>query len=340
MAGWMKITLSTAAALLLSTGAACAEEVEKPNYSEARAAQLQQNYTPKPAIWRLSDGDTTIYLFGTIHMIPKGFRWRTASFNGLLNEVDELVLETPSREAMTASMEWASELQSNRNTRPNLSSRLSETSRAKLDRLATQSDIPIDMLERLPLWMTVSAISAKQSDDTDFGRNFGVEVELEAQFDKLGKPVSGIENPLWVLRRLSSFDDDALLQQFEKAMAEWEESETLPSTKEFGFISAIDGQSAVPGEDGESFDSFAIMLHDWAKGDVAAMEDGLTIEQLGPGFYDALIGARNRNWAIWVDNRMDRPGTLMLAVGAGHLSGTDSLITLLEQRGFKPKRIQ
>ena len=32
----------------------------------------------KPAMWKLSDPDTTIYLFGTLHVQPSDLKWRTA----------------------------------------------------------------------------------------------------------------------------------------------------------------------------------------------------------------------------------------------------------------------
>ena len=40
----------------------------------ALPADLIQDYEPAPAMWRLADADTTIYLLGTIHLLPEGFR--------------------------------------------------------------------------------------------------------------------------------------------------------------------------------------------------------------------------------------------------------------------------
>src|ERR1700709_809468 len=34
-----------------------------------------------PAMWKLSDRDTTIYLFGTFHLLPQGQNWRTPAFD-------------------------------------------------------------------------------------------------------------------------------------------------------------------------------------------------------------------------------------------------------------------
>ena len=43
-----------------------------PQAAEARGA---------PALWSVSDADTTVYLFGTIHLLPENFKWRTAKFD-------------------------------------------------------------------------------------------------------------------------------------------------------------------------------------------------------------------------------------------------------------------
>ena len=60
-------------AALLALGAAPAD---------ARAPQ-----TARPALWAVSDADTTIYLFGTIHLLPENYQWRTAKFDQAVGEL-------------------------------------------------------------------------------------------------------------------------------------------------------------------------------------------------------------------------------------------------------------
>ena len=59
-----------------------------------------------------------------------------------------------------------------------------------------------------------------------------------------------------------------------------------------------------------------------------------------PELMDALIARRNANWASWVRTRLDKPGTVMMAVGAGHLAGDASVVKLLQKQGLKVKRVQ
>jgi uncharacterized protein YbaP (TraB family) len=37
---------------------------------------------------------------------------------------------------------------------------------------------------------------------------------------------------------------------------------------------------------------------------------------------------------------MAQPGTIMVAVGAGHLAGPDSVLELLKRRGLRVSRVQ
>src|SRR4051812_29542140 len=47
-----------------------------------------------PALWAVADADTTVYLFGTIHLLPEKYRWRTPAFDQAVDGSQQLVVET------------------------------------------------------------------------------------------------------------------------------------------------------------------------------------------------------------------------------------------------------
>ena len=55
---------------------------------------------------------------------------------------------------------------------------------------------------------------------------------------------------------------------------------------------------------------------------------------------DALLKRRNENWSHWLHSRLAQPGTVLVAVGAGHLAGSDSVVEMLKKRGLRVRRIQ
>ncbi|MGB3320484.1 MAG: TraB/GumN family protein, partial [Sphingopyxis granuli] len=76
-------------------------------------------------------------------------------------------------------------------------------------------------------------------------------------------------------------------------------------------------------------------------GDVAALEAVINADvEAVPAARKAILTDRNRRWSAWVKRRMDRPGTLLVAVGAGHLIGPEGVPALLEADGLTVTRVQ
>src|SRR5436309_16079593 len=57
--------------------------------AEARAPQAA-----RPALWAFSDPDTTVYLSGTIHLLPNDMKCRTARIDQAMANSQQLVVET------------------------------------------------------------------------------------------------------------------------------------------------------------------------------------------------------------------------------------------------------
>jgi uncharacterized protein YbaP (TraB family) len=86
---------------------------------------------------------------------------------------------------------------------------------------------------------------------------------------------------------------------------------------------------------------FAKMLASWSKGDVKAISVSFNRElSVSPALKEALLQRRNANWSRWVERRMASPGSVMVAVGAGHLAGPGSLVAMLKNEGYRVRRIQ
>lgn len=78
----------------------------------------------------------------------------------------------------------------------------------------------------------------------------------------------------------------------------------------------------------------------WKRGDQSVFVRVLTqLEQSSPTTYRMLFTERNARWADWIRARLQTPGTVFVAVGAGHLAGKDSLLVRLAQLGIASKRV-
>ena len=304
--GNMRIAWLAPVALAFAPPAAAAPAVAKA----VPAAKAQTSAEPKPALWLLSDEDTKIYLFGTIHMLPPGFKWRSAAFDKVAAEASELVVETydaPGEidEAEIAAMFIAAE------PRPILD-RVPKNKRKALKRAIKETKLPREAFDYMHSWAAAMMIGLGQIYGSygvdDPAEAPGVEDSLEAEFKAAGKPILSIEDGKAVLEGLNALPEAVQVQLLLDGLGEVE---------------------LAPGENPVDDDA-------WARGEAEAMD---VLEELPPEMYDVLVKRRNAAWTLWLEERLKRPGTLLVAVGAGHLAGPDSVQAMLGAKGLVARRV-
>ena len=267
----------------------------------------------KPALWQVSDKDTTVYLFGTIHLLPPNSSWRTKKLDDAVGRSQTLVLETlidtsnPQQlAALMASMGFSNGL-------PPIAERVDPARRPALDAAIAKSRIPRAFFDRIETWAAAFTLMGVQFQSLGLQGEEGVETVLRKSFTAAGKSVDQLETNR---EQLAFFD-------------------TLPEKAQ---RELLEGAIESPQATKPKFDS---MLKAWLTGDVSAI--GRTFNndlQNSPELKAALLTRRNWNWSRWIEQRMARPGTLMVAVGAGNLAGEVSLQRYLQSRGYRVKRIQ
>jgi uncharacterized protein YbaP (TraB family) len=86
--------------------------------------------------------------------------------------------------------------------------------------------------------------------------------------------------------------------------------------------------------------TMAEMQSAWKRGDQSVFVRMLgQLNQSSPDTYRMMFTERNARWAEWIAARMQTPGTVFVAVGAGHLAGKDSLLVRLAERGIPSARL-
>ncbi len=303
-----------AAALLLPLAPAAAED--------ARVYTLEQDYTPAPALWKLSDEDTTIYLFGTFHLLPTGFQWRTAQFDRIAAEVDSLVLESSEDDAVASLDALAPKMQRVSQSRPRTSQRLAPELRGNWREMIESAGREFETVDSMPLALAMLGFDGGGEAEGLSRPELGVENVLSAEFVADGRPIESIENHGAVMLSLMRIDDTPMLAELAEELSYWRPA-ALPG-----------GRSA--GATGRDWS----MEHAWARGQIDANFDlGMGNGKVGTAFQRVLLARRNEVWSYWLKNRLERPGTILVAVGAGHFEGRRSLRYFAEQRGLTIERI-
>src|SRR3546814_14674390 len=79
----------------------------------------------------------------------------------------------------------------------------------------------------------------------------------------------------------------------------------------------------------------------WGRGDVAALETVINedIDSV-PAARKAILTDRNRRWSAWVTRRLEQPGTVLMAGGAGQLVGSDGVPAMVGADGLKVTRVR
>jgi uncharacterized protein YbaP (TraB family) len=285
--------------------------LSKPTLPRETARGIQ-DYEPRPALWLLEDEDTKIYLFGTFHILPPGFKWRSAAVNGAIAAADELVVETAvepggEEDSRALAMMLLDE------PSPILK-RVPAARRKQLERAIRAGDLPIEFYDSMRSWAAGMMLGMAQMlgnyGAEDAGDAPGVEDVLERLFREADKPVLGVE------------DGDAVLEAMNR----------LPEAVQIELL--LSGLDELPAAGkGPSEDD-----HRWAKGDYEAL--ALDDPKLFPPLlFDLLVRKRNAAWTQWLTERLEQPGTVLFAVGAGHLAGRESVQAMLAERGLAVTRV-
>lgn len=286
----------------------------------ARAPSIvRQQGEPRPAIWLLQDEDTRIYLFGTVHILHPDLRWRSPAFDRIAAQAQELALELTDEQMNDAAGAFAMMTMSK--SVP-LRGRVSPARRAGLARMMQEMGLAEGSLDRMETWAVALILGVGQmaqdyagggEDGTGASANSGVapgvEEALIREFRGNGRPIHGVET---AADQINAFR--AMPLSVQQAMLD----ETI--------------DAYVGGQEATDPDETA-----WVTGDL----DGIAaeMESLPPELYETLITRRNRGFADWLVRRLERPGTVLFAVGAGHLAGRVSVQSMLEGLGLTVRRI-
>lgn len=263
-----------------------------------------------PALWVVRDDDTTIYLFGTFHMLDAR-PWfndevRTAfdASNELM--IEAIIPENPA-ELQPVIMRYAVDPQGRR-----LSQRLTPDQNAVLTRALTSIGAPAAAFDIFEPWFVAMTLMAVATQQLGIDAANGPEGVLTRAARARNVSVGELEGLETQIRMFDTMPDEQQLAQLREALDN---------------IDKLD-------------DMLAPMLSAWSTGNVdqlVTIMNETTDED--PALHRMLFTDRNARWAGWIQQRMARPGTVFLAVGAGHLAGADSVQAALRARGIASTRV-
>ena len=267
----------------------------------------------EPSLWVVKDADSTIYLFGTVHLLKSATAWRTPKVEAALKESQEVWFELAETGDEAASTKVATELMPKLglDAAHPLSSKLNEADRKRLAEASASLGLPAAQLEPMRPWLAALTLSIVPIIKAGYDPKLGVDTLLATAARAQNKPVRGLETMEQQFRFFADLPPEIELALLREAMDDVERGPKV-----------LDELSAA-----------------WANGDGEAFER-LFVDELrdSPELYKVVIQDRNEAWAKAIAARLQGSGVSFIAVGAGHLAGPDSVQAKLAQRGIAAER--
>lgn len=263
------------------------------------------------AMWHVHTATTDITLFGTVHALPPGTPWLSPRVAARADAADTLVLETvlPDDPAGLGSLVTALGFKPGL---PPVAARVAPSKRAALLAGVSSLGLNATQLDGMKTWLAAIAIGDGAVERLGYTQADGVEATLTARARAAHKAVIGLETP------------EAQLRIFDN----------LPETDARALLDSTVDDLATARDDTNALVAY------WQAGETEALaadfDKGF---RSTPALARALLANRNKAWADWIAARLNVPGKVFLAVGAGHLGGPGSVVALLQAKGLAVERV-
>lgn len=275
----------------------------------AAALALSAPVMADPSLWHMSDEDSDIYIFGTVHILRPEVDWRTPEVMTAFESADTVWFEAPVNDPaeQAGMMGLLQRYGLNPPERP-LSSQISDEANADLAEIAPLLGSTPAAMEPLRPWLAAVQVTVGYAIVEGFDPTSGVEAQLWPEAVAAGKELQYFETIEEQLQFFAGLDREIEVEMLEQTLAQIEEAP----------------------------DSMDSLVTAWAAGDQDELDrlmNGVFRDE-SPEVHDVLMVQRNQRWAEVVEEMMAGSGTVFIAVGSGHLPGDGGLIDLLEERGF------
>jgi uncharacterized protein YbaP (TraB family) len=269
----------------------------------------------EPALWVIKDKDSTLYLFGTMHLAREDVVTTSKTVSKALAASQEMWVEVDLPEDPTAIQAQIQPLILQLGVDPArpLSSKLTADENKRLKAAAAKLGVPMAMLDPMKPWLASMTLQAMQYQAAGYDPNKGAESVLSKVARARKTRISSFETVEQQMRFLAGMNPQQELQSFRETLDQLEEGPQM--------VKALEAK--------------------WASGDAEGLWKlaGEEFKREQPAGYDVLITQRNKAWADRIEAELKGKGTDFVAVGALHLVGPDSVQALLAKKGIKATRV-
>jgi uncharacterized protein len=263
-------------------------------------------------IWKISDDDSTVFLAGSVHLLREKDMPLPPAFDRVYSEAEELVFEIDMADMTKPSM--ALEIRK-LGTLPNgekLADKLSTETMTRLRKYLKDHKMPEAMFDTFTPGMAYLLLGSLEAARAGAKAELGLETIFYEKSKMDGKSSRGLETVAYQMSRFNEFNVATLEDLLNESLDE------------------VDKES----------DQLDSIINAWREGKTEVLAD-LIVDQTAPNpeLQEILLTERNRNWVPEIEKGLSTDRDVMFIVGAAHLVGEDSVVALLQAKGYKVSQL-
>jgi uncharacterized protein len=264
---------------------------------------------PHPAMWKIVNGKSTVYLLGSIHMLPVNFSWRTPHIDQAIGASDVFAFEV-NLDFSTAEFHYFMDNHGYLARGQTVHAMLSPVALKQYAALIAEMNIDPNKLDYLrPGLAGLFLQNAYAATHGSLILGPGVDAALISYAKAHNKELRYLETLQSQFELMDTIGGGSEVKGFEKMLA------NLGKDK------------------GDGLELFVA----WTKGDLMKLA---SIADDDPRQRVLLLDNRNNSWLPEIEAMLKEPKTHLVTVGAAHLAGPKSVISLLCAKGWKVERVQ
>ncbi|WP_427790658.1 TraB/GumN family protein [Brevundimonas diminuta] len=265
-----------------------------------------------PRLWVVKDEDSTLYLFGTVHVLKPETPWGRAKVDQAFASADEYWFEIADINDAAGAVPII-QAKGVSPDRP-LSSLLTSEEQTDLEAAARLIGATAAQLDPLRPWFAALQLAMASITKAGYLPQNGGDQVLHARAAATGKPIKGFETMPQQIGFIADMSEEAQLAMLRSGL------------KEFDQAPVVLGR----------------MVGAWSTGDVDALDAliGQEMKAQSPEMYEVMLTRRNADWTNQIMKMLEGSGTAFISVGAGHLAGADSVQAMLAARGVTVEEVR
>lgn len=267
-----------------------------------------------PAIWKITDVDSTLYLFGTVHLLPDEADWQRNDMRAAFDEVGTVYFETPDDAKANLEATMLQQQYGLYESGERLTDHLDNSALNALTAAVHNVNLRPETIISFKPWLAADILSLAGAEAAGYKAENSADSVLRTRAEGDGKVIKYLDD-------MRTYIEAVALQP------------------DYIQIEALEGTI----RDFDSIGTDIKTVNDaWIVGNTEMLDVKLirAVQEKSPDMYKVLFSDRNAKWAKTLDTFMMGDSNAMAVVGIGHLLGDDGLPIQFRELGYDVERVR